>query len=566
MGAQDYGPLTEARLRPESRLRFRPVGQDGAVQRGQPYGLARLAGVIGGLTGFALADLASWFLAPAAAPLTAVGSAIIDLLPAPLINWGKETLGTADKPVLLIMIGASVLIICAVAGQLELRRRWTGLYVFGAVALVGMAAVISRLPGQWQALLPTLIGLSAGYAVMNLLITRLARSVEAAADLDRAEPGARTVVGPEVASAPDLSGPVVVQRRSFLRATVLIGAGAAVAAVVGRVLVDGAAKIAEARSRIRLPTATTPAKAIPAGADLSVPGLSPYVTPNETFYRIDTALQVPVIDPERWSLRVFGLVEREVTITFAELLARPLTEHMTTLTCVSNEVGGNLVGNATWLGLPIRDLLAEARPRPDADMVLSRSHDGWTAGTPLSVLQDRDRQCLLAVAMNGQPLPVEHGFPVRMVVPGLYGYVSATKWVTELKVTTFADDQGYWTPLGWSARGPIKLASRIDVPRAAEADQGQVIVAGVAWAQHTGIAKVEVRVDTGEWRTAELAATTGPDTWRQWRYVWNAEPGEHQLSVRATDADGSVQTEATAPPAPDGATGWHQIYVRVREA
>jgi DMSO/TMAO reductase YedYZ molybdopterin-dependent catalytic subunit len=522
-----------------------------AVRAGEPLGLARLAGLVGGLLGFALADLASWFLLAAAAPLTAVGSAIIDLLPAPLINWGKETLGTADKPVLLIIIYVAVLALCALGGQLELRRRFAGLFVFGAVALVGLAAVVSRLPGQWQAVVPTLIGLTLGYLLCHLLVARLRGMV--------GDPS-----GP--LREPSTSSEEVVARRSFLRATVLIGALATAGAVFGRFLADGAARIAEARSRIRLPVPARPAAPIPGRADLDIEGLAPYVTPNGDFYRIDTALQVPVIDPDEWTLRLTGMVEREMTITFAELLARPLSEHMTTLTCVSNEIGGNLVGNATWLGLPIRDLLAEAGPQPGADMVLSKSHDGWTASTPLDVLQDPQRQSLLAVAMNGEPLPVEHGFPVRMVVPGLYGYVSATKWVTEMKVTTFAADQAYWTPLGWSARGPIKLASRIDVPLADNVDRGQVVIAGVAWAQHTGIAKVEVRVDTGEWRAAELAATTGPDTWRQWRYVWDADPGQHQLSVRATDAAGYVQTEATAPPAPDGATGWHQIFLQVREA
>ena len=539
-----------------------------AVQRSRPIGLARLAGVVAGLTGLAIADLAAWFLAPAAAPLTAVGSTIIDLLPAPLVNWGKETLGTADKPVLLIIITVAVLTLCAVAGQLELRRRYSGAVLFAAVAAVGVVSVLSRLPGQVQAVLPTVIGLAAGYTVLHLLIVRLVRSVRAAADLAQPEPPTRPAQEPtgDRQAAPDLSGPVVVQRRSFLRTTVLLGAGAAVAAVAGRALVSAAAKIAEARARIRLPGPAKPGKAIPAGADLRVPGLSPYVTPTETFYRIDTALQVPVIDPDAWTLKVTGMVEQEITISFAELMARPLTEHMTTLTCVSNPVGGNLVGNATWLGLPIRELLREARPRADADMVLSRSHDGWTAGTPLSVLLDDDRQSLLAVGMNGRPLPVEHGFPVRMVVPGLYGYVSATKWLTELKVTTFADDQGYWTPLGWSARGPIKLASRIDVPATPTVDAGRVVVAGVAWAQHTGIAKVQVRVDDDEWQDAELAAVTGPDTWRQWRFDWDAESGPHEVTVRAVDTDGEVQTDAEAPPAPDGATGWHQIAVRVREA
>jgi DMSO/TMAO reductase YedYZ molybdopterin-dependent catalytic subunit len=282
------------------------------------------------------------------------------------------------------------------------------------------------------------------------------------------------------------------------------------------------------------------------------------------FYRIDTALQVPVINSDDWTLKITGMVENEVEITFAELLAKPLVEHMATLACVSNKVGGDLIGNALWLGYPIRDLLAEAKPRTGADMVLSTSEDGFTAGTPLDALTDPKRQALLAVGMNGEPLPMDHGFPVRMVVPGLYGYVSATKWVTELKVTTFEADYGYWTPLGWSALGPIKLSSRIDTPRQRTLEAGTVAVAGVAWAQHTGISKVEVSVDGGEWEKATLAETTGADTWRQWHLSWAATPGDHTLTVRATDADNTLQAQQTAPPAPDGATGWHTVDVTVR--
>jgi DMSO/TMAO reductase YedYZ molybdopterin-dependent catalytic subunit len=271
-----------------------------------------------------------------------------------------------------------------------------------------------------------------------------------------------------------------------------------------------------------------------------------------------------VINPDTWSLRIYGMVEKEVTLTFAELTALPLEEHLTTLTCVSNEVGGDLIGNALWLGYPIRQLLARAKPLPGADMVLSRSEDDFTAGTPLEALTDPQRQALLAIGMNGEPLPIEHGFPVRMVVPGLYGYVSATKWVVEMKVTTFARDRGYWTPLGWSAKGPVKLASRIDTPSKSTVDAGTIAVAGVAWCQHVGVGKVEVRVDDGSWTEAKLADTAGPDTWRQWMYPWPATTGEHHITVRATDAQGNLQVEGVAPPAPDGATGYHTIKVKVR--
>jgi DMSO/TMAO reductase YedYZ molybdopterin-dependent catalytic subunit len=301
----------------------------------------------------------------------------------------------------------------------------------------------------------------------------------------------------------------------------------------------------------------------PADAQVGVKGVTPYVIDNASFYRIDTALVVPRLDTAGWSLKVHGMVDREVTIDWATLLTKPMQDALVTLMCVSNEVGGELTGNAIWTGWPVRELLAMAGPKPGADMVLSTSSDGWTAGTPLSVLTD-DRNALLAIAMNGKPLPFEHGFPVRLVVPGLYGYVSATKWVTDLKVTTFADDQGYWTPRGWSARGPVKTESRIDVPRPGDrVTAGKVAVAGIAWAQHRGIKAVEVRVDDGEWKPARLAAEPTVDSWRQWVLEWQAVKGNHTITVRATDAEGVVQTEAQAPPAPDGATGWHTITVNV---
>jgi DMSO/TMAO reductase YedYZ molybdopterin-dependent catalytic subunit len=330
------------------------------------------------------------------------------------------------------------------------------------------------------------------------------------------------------------------------------------------VLLRASSAVDTARQKLKLPTPVKPAAAAPAGTDLSIPGLATYVTPNDDFYRIDTALQVPVIDPGEWTLKITGMVQNPVQINYTELTAKPLVEHLTTLTCVSNYVGGDLAGNALWLGYPVRELLAEAKPLEGADMVLSTSEDGWTASTPLPVLTDPNREAMLAIGMNGEPLPIEHGFPVRMVVPGLYGYVSATKWVTELKVTTYAKDEAYWTPLGWSARAPIKLASRIDVPRRSTVDVGTVVVAGVAWAQHTGISAVEVQVDRNGWQPAQLAKTVGPDTWRQWKYEWAATPGKHTLTVRATDANGKLQTADVVPPMPDGATGYHSIQVKVR--
>lgn len=504
-------------------------------------GWAWLCGIVGGLAGMATADLIAYAIAPSGAPVPAVGSMIIDRLPSGLVNWGKEALGTADKPVLTVIIVLAVLALCALAGRLELARPYGGALVFLAVAAVGLVAVLAG--EQRHGVAPTILGLLVGYLVLRLLVGRLRRWSAAAGS--GSDPG--------VAALP---------RRTFLLWAGLVGAAAGAAAVGGRLLGATHGAVEEARSRLRLPSPIR-ADPVPAGADLEIVGLGPYLTPNDDFYRIDTALQLPVVPADEWTLRVTGMVDQELSIGFAELIAKPLVSHVATLTCVSNEVGGDLIGNAVWLGYPIRELLARARPLPGADMVLSTSEDGWTAGTPLSALTDPDRQALLAVGMNGEPLPVEHGYPVRLVVPGLYGYVSATKWVRELKVTTFARDQGYWTPLGWSALGPIKTASRIDVPRKRSLAAGRVTVAGVAWAQHVGIARVEVGID-GSWREAELAEVTGPDTWRQWVYRWDATPGNHQIAVRATNAAGEPQTATNARPAPDGATGWHTIFVEVR--
>jgi DMSO/TMAO reductase YedYZ molybdopterin-dependent catalytic subunit len=303
---------------------------------------------------------------------------------------------------------------------------------------------------------------------------------------------------------------------------------------------------------------------VPAGADLSLPQLAPYTTSNLAFYRIDTALVVPQVDPASWQLRIHGRVRNPITLSYADLLARPMVERDITLACVSNEVGGDLIGNARWLGVRVKDLLDEAGPLDGADQVVGRSADGFTCGTPTAVMRD-GRDALLAVGMNGEPLPVEHGFPVRVVVPGLYGYVSACKWVVELELTSFAAVDAYWVPRGWAAQGPIKTQSRIDTPRPRNnLTAGPVTVAGVAWAQHRGIQRVEVRVDGGSWQQATLAPAASVDTWVQWSWRWDATPGPHTLQVRATDVTGTVQPEQIRPVAPDGATGWHTVRVTVR--
>jgi DMSO/TMAO reductase YedYZ molybdopterin-dependent catalytic subunit len=507
---------------------------------------AAVSGVVAAGSVLASAELIALFAGAETSPLFAVGSLVIDLAPPGVKSLIISLFGTGDKAVLLILLGIVVLALAVLAGILERRRPPWGTVVLVAVSGVAIVAVTTRAGASGLWAIPTVIGMVVGVLVLRLLIGRLRRWETSAGE----EAPLRAQAG--------------LERRSFLMATGLTAVGAVVVGAVARSMNAAAGAVSTARAAIALPTPAAPAPAVPAGADLGLDGLAPYITPNDSFYRIDTALQVPQVDSSTWSIKVSGMVEEEIELSFDDLLALPLEEHVVTLACVSNEVGGDLIGNAVWLGYPIRELLARAKPTAGADMVLSTSVDGFTAGTPLAALQDADRVGILAVGMNGEPLPVEHGFPVRMVVAGLYGYVSATKWVIDLRVTKFADAEGYWTPRGWSELGPIKTESRIDVPRAgASVAAGTVAVAGVAWAQHTGVEKVEVRVDDGEWAEARLADTAGIDTWVQWVYEWDAPAGNHTLTVRATDASGYTQTSDEAPPAPDGATGWDAVSVTV---
>ncbi|BDT97824.1 MULTISPECIES: molybdopterin-dependent oxidoreductase [Nocardia] len=353
------------------------------------------------------------------------------------------------------------------------------------------------------------------------------------------------------------------ERRRVLQGLLVAGGLAVVTGVGGRVLGARRSDVSGERAAVQLPEPTAPAEPVAPGVDLRVPGLTPYLTPNDDFYRIDTALIVPQVSKDGWSLRIHGMVDREIRLDWSELARRPVEEHLVTLACVSNPVGGDLIGNARWLGYRVDQLLAEAGPHPDADMVLSHSADGWTAGTPLTVLTD-GRDALLAIGMNGEPLPVQHGYPARLVVPGLYGYVSATKWVTELEVTRFDRATAYWTRRGWSARGPIKTGTRIDTPRArGRLQPGRIPVAGVAWAQHRGIRAVEVQIDNGPWQQARLSEEQSIDTWRQWVFDWDATSGPHTLRARATDGAGETQTAERRDVIPDGATGYPSVTVQV---
>lgn len=514
---------------------------------------AAVAGVVASGVFLGLADLIARLFAPTSSPLVALGNTVIELSPPALQDFAISTFGSNNKLVLFLSMAVGGAVLAAGIGILAGRRLRLACGIFAAVAAVLTLAVAMRPDTTAIDVAPTVLGALAGVAMLVLLIrsagTRTSESSRPATDTDATEA--------------DEPAPMA-SRRAFLG---IAAAGTAVAAVslsLGRSVSTFSRDIGTAVSELILPSPAVRAAAIPDAASVGVDGVEPFITPNGEFYRIDTALAVPELAPEEWSLRIHGLVENEVTLEMPELLELPLEEHHITLTCVSNPVGGDLLGTATWLGYPVRELLARANPLPEADMVLSRSIDGFTASTPLEALTD-SRDSLLAVGMNGEPLPAEHGFPARLVVPGLYGYVSATKWVVELELTRFDQDTAYWTDRGWDEKAPVLVASRIDVPSPLqEVDSGDVVIAGSAWAQQSGIEEVEVRIDDGDWQPAELASEVSIDTWRQWRYVYaDAEPGRHSVTVRAINADGETQSSERRDPIPNAATGQHRIEFRV---
>jgi DMSO/TMAO reductase YedYZ molybdopterin-dependent catalytic subunit len=504
---------------------------------------AALAGIVSAGAFLAVAELVALVVASDGSPILAVGSFVIDIVP----QWAKEfaiqTFGSNDKLFLLLSLAVGVAIAAAVAGLLEYARPPIGVAALVVAGALSVAATVSRAAATPFASLPAIAGTIAGAVLLFLL----ARRLRAWRD-DATEPDAQRAA---------------LDRRGFFRLAAIAGASALVVGVGARVANVATSSITAIRKALKLPAPRTTVT-IPAGAEVSIPGISPLFTSNKDFYRVDTALTVPAVDPARWRLTVDGLVDKRVDLSFDDLVRMGLDEYVITLTCVSNEVGGNLAGNAKWLGVPVRDVLRLAGPKSGADMVLSRSVDGFTAGTPLSSLTDPKLDAILAVGMNGEPLPLEHGFPVRMVVPGLYGYVSATKWLTELKVTTFAADTAYWTPRGYSAKAPIKLSSRIDTPRLDKAiDAGPTKIAGVAWAQSVGIENVEVSIDNGPWQKATLSTAVNADTWVQWYVDWQASSGTHYVTVRAIDKNGKLQSQERRPIAPDGSSGWQKTLIRV---
>lgn len=495
----------------------------------------RVNGVLATIAGLAVSELAAGLLKSRVSPLLAVGEWVIEVTPGSVAEEAISRVGRADKPLLVTGVLLVLLAIGAVLGGQFARRPSVSVGGFAVIAVVGAAAIASR-PGTRP--LQALAALVAG-AVSIYVLRWLSRGTPTHTPAQRETAAGST-------------------RRRFLTNGGLVLAGSAVLAGVGRLASHARVAVESARAKLDLGLVAANA---PQGVELGIAGTTPWTTPSVDFYRIDTALSPPLIQPDEWELRIHGMVDRPITLHYQDLLDRGLSDAWITLCCVSNEVGGDLIGNTSWSGVPIRDILAEVGVRAGADALLSRSVDGWTAGTPLAALTD-GRNALLAVAMNGRPLPVDHGFPVRQVVPGLYGYVSATKWVTDWEVTRFADFSAYWTDRGWSELGPVKTQARIDTPYAA-AKAGRVPVAGVAWAQHRGIERVQLRVDRGPWQEARLASVPNVDTWVQWVWEWDATPGEHELQVRATDATGVPQTAKRADVVPDGATGYHTLSVTV---
>ena len=489
------------------------------------------AGLAAAAVSLGVIELLAGFFSPAADARNAVGTSVINLTPGPVKEWAIQTFGTADKVFLTVMIVALTAALCAVAAIWERPRIPWGSLAVGTAGVVGCLAVLNQ-PGAGPAdLVPTVVGAACGIGTLRLLT---------------AEPEHET----------DHT-----RRRSLLTLGLL--AAGFLAGVGGMILGRQRRSVATDRDAFILPEVDSPAPPIPVGVQPAAGGLPSFITANADFYRIDTALTVPQLARTDWKLRIHGMVDRETTYTFDDLKKFELIERPVTLACVSNPVGGELISNAVWTGYRVRDLLAASGIQGDADMVLSTSVDGFTAGTPVEAFTD-GRDALLAIGMNGVPLPVEHGYPARLVVPGLYGFVSATKWVVDLELTRFDRAEAYWTKLGWSAKAPIKTQSRIDVPRNGQRlSAGTVTIGGVAWAQHRGIQSVEVRIDDGPWRLATLGAAYSDDTWRLWTYDWQAAPGSHTITARATDNTGAVQSEERTPPLPDGATGWPAISVQV---
>ena len=498
-----------------------------------------VAGAVAVAAALGASELLAGILPGGSSLIAAIGQVVIDLQPPGAKDFAVALFGTNDKLALELVVIAVAVVIGAGLGLLARRRFELAALGFGTFGAIGFLATLGDpVASPAVTIVSAVVAVGAGLRVLGWLLGPAPRA-------DR------------IARMPDWS------RRSFLIRAGGVGVGAVAAGVIGRSLIERQ-RLAPVGSGPAVPPASETVPALPPDADLSasVTGLTPIVVPNDRFYRIDTALLTPIVDVAGWSLRIHGLVDRETTLTWAELIGLPMFEQYVTISCVSNEVGGLLVGNAKWTGVRLRDVLDLAGVQASATQLVGRSVDGWTAGMPVTWVMDPSREPMIALKMNDEALPPVHGYPARLIVPGLYGYVSATKWLTELELTTLESFDGYWVPLGWAKEAPILTQSRIDTPRGGQVSAGSVPVAGIAWAPDRGVARVEVGVD-GVWQDARLSRPISDATWVQWVYDWAATPGQHLLQVRATDGTGETQTELVSRPAPDGARGWHSVVVDV---
>jgi DMSO/TMAO reductase YedYZ molybdopterin-dependent catalytic subunit len=530
----------------------------------------RWHGVILGLlssgAGLAAAELVVGLVRGSASPVVPVGQEVIDRVSPSVKDWAIETFGTADKAVLVLGSLIVLAVIGSVVGILAVRgRRSEASIVALFTGLIGVLAVLQRPAPSFGKMAPALVGTIVSIATLWWLTGRLAPSPRNGKERLPARAGDDTSTTP-AASSPAQSR-MGLDRRGFMYGAVTVGAASVVTGGIGRML-QRRFEIDEERAELSLPQpSSSPGSGAPSATpgefELGIDGISPFVTAVDDFYRIDTAIVVPQVSKDSWTLKIGGMVDHPLELSFDDILAREQVERYVTLSCVSNPVGGDLVGNGVWQGVMLADVLREAGIQPGAEQLVSRSVDGWTCGTPVAAIMD-GRDAMLAVGQNGQPLRADHGYPVRMVVPGLYGYVSATKWVTEIELTTWDAFDAYWVPRGWAKEAPVKTMTRIDRPRHnGDVTAGPVEIGGVAWAVHRGISAVQVRIDGGEWLDGELAGVPSDDTWRQWRYTWDASPGEHFIEARAADGAGEIQEEAPMSPAPNGAQGYHRVSVDV---
>lgn len=517
--------------------------------------------------------------------VVAVGELITDYTPGDVVATSIDNLGGSQKWLLLTGITVVTLLVGGYMGQLAVRGRkdiaMGGFVVFG---LLGGWAVarnpFSYASASWLVtVLVTGIGAVTLLVLTDKILLWLPTSAPAPDGTHPESPPMPAAVPhgiyPDSTPAPAAAAAKAESnRRTFLAYIGSMTAVSGILVAIGRLVKQSPAELARANVELPLARPWTETREAPttgpsvmdqvAGLENfdQIDRVSTYLTPNLSFYRIDTALTPPSVDPVFWNLRITGMVDNPYELTFEEILDMDLEDHVITLQCVSNQVGGKLVGNAVWTGVPLTTLLERAGVQPGATQIVGRSVDDWTAGFPTGLIGD-GRNALLAIGMNGEPLPVAHGFPARLIVAGLYGYVSAVKWISEIELTTWEGFDAYWVPRGWSKEGPMKTQSRIDVPRISDrlAAGEEAVIAGVAWAPTRGVQAVHVRVDGGDWQPCELAEALGDESWVQWRRPWTPAAGRHTIDVRATDGTGAVQSEGPVPPRPDGAEGWHSVEV-----